>query len=266
MNVRPYLNGLLMFHFLCLMVAADNSTASEVSYHWPDSPLELDLAVGYEQRISVPEADGLRLGIPQSVKRILRTEIVGNHLWLEAKEPFNPVRLVLLADPIGRIVLQVRSQHSKQFNQPIIIHGRGSDEQRTASKQLLNLGFVKLTRWVVQQLYAPERLLSDLPGVQQIAVDLDSFDIFRCGMRIPTPCAGAVTAVPIASWQSPNHFITAIKIVNQLTQPIILDPRELRGTWRSAAFVHSKLSAQGNSGDTTVLVLVSDYPFETSYF
>lgn len=266
MNARFYLNGILMFHALCLMATAQNSIASEVSYHWPNAPLELDLAVGYEQRISVPEAGSLRLGIPQSVKRILRTEIVGNNLWLEAKEPFDPVRLVLLADPLGRIVLQVRSQHSKQFNQPIIIHGRASDERRGANEQLLNLGFVKLTRWVVQQLYAPERLLSDLPGVQQIAVDSDSFDIFRCGLRIPTACAGAVAAVPIASWQSPNHFITAIKIVNQLTQPIILDPRELRGSWRSAAFVHSKLSAQGNSGDTTVLVLISDYPFETSYF
>lgn len=248
------------------MIAAENSTASQVSYHWPNAPLELDLAVGYEQRISVPEARSLRLGIPQSVKRILRTEIVGNHLWLEAKEPFNPVRLVLIADPLGRIVLQVRSQHSKQFNQPIIIHERRPDERRAASKPSLRLGFVKLTRWVVQQLYSPERLLSDLPGVQQIAVELNSYEIFRCGMRIPTACAGAVSAVPIASWQSPNHFITAIKIVNQLTQPIILDPRELRGTWRSAAFVHSKLSAQGNSGDTTVLVLISDYPFETSYF
>ncbi len=266
MSARLYLNGLRMFHSLCLMVAAENLVASEVSYHWPNSPLELDLAVGYEQRISVPEAGSLRLGIPQSVKQILRTEIVGNHLWLEAKEPFTPVRLVLLAEPLGRIVLQVRSQHSKQFNQPITIHGRESDERRVASKPMLNLGFVKLTRWVVQQLYAPERLLSDLPGVQQIAVDLDSFDIFRCGKRIPTVCAGAVTAVPIASWQSPNHFITAIKIVNQLAQPIVLDPRELRGTWRSAAFVHSKLSAQGNSGDTTVLVLISDYPFEISYF
>ena len=226
------------------MVAAENSVASEVGYHWPNAPLELDLAVGYEQRISVPEAGSLRLGIPQSVKRILRTEIVGNHLWLEAKEPFSPVRLILLADPLGRIVLQVKSQHSKQLNQPIIIHGRRSDDRRTVDKPMLNLGFVKLTRWVVQQLYAPERLLSDLPGVQQIAVELDSFDLFRCGMRIPTACAGAVTAVPIASWQSPTHFITAIKIVNQLTQPIILDPRELRGTWRSAAFVHSKLSAQ----------------------
>ena len=228
------------------MIAAENSTASQVSYHWPNAPLELDLAVGYEQRISVPEARSLRLGIPQSVKPILRTEIVGNHLWLEAKEPFNPVRLVLIADPLGRIVLQVRSQHSKQFNQPIIIHERRPDERRAASKPSLRLGFVKLTRWVVQE--------------------LNSYEIFRCGMRIPTACAGAVSAVPIASWQSPYHFITAIKIVNQLTQPIILDPRELRGTWRSAAFVHSKLSAQGNSGDTTVLVLISDYPFETSYF
>ncbi|MXW48265.1 MAG: TIGR03749 family integrating conjugative element protein [Gammaproteobacteria bacterium] len=266
MNSRRYLNGLLMFHSLCLMIAAENSTASQVSYHWPNAPLELDLAVGYEQRISVPEARSLRLGIPQSVKPILRTEIVGNHLWLEAKEPFNPVRLVLIADPLGRIVIQVRSHHSKEFNQPIIIHERRPDERRAASKPSLRLGFVKLTRWVVQQLYSPERLLSDLPGVQQIAVELNSYEIFRCGMRIPTACAGAVSAVPIASWQSPNHFITAIKIVNQLTQPIILDPRELRGTWRSAAFVHSKLSAQGNSGDTTVLVLISDYPFETSYF
>ncbi len=256
----------LTLRMLALLLLPLHGSASEVTYHWPEAPLELELAVGSEQRITIPEAQVLRLGIPREIKHKLQAEIIGNHLWLSAKEDFPPTRLVLLAEPEGRVVLRVRAQHSEKFSQPIVIQKQKSNDQIDSDSRMPSYSFVKLTRWVVQQLYAPERLLSELPGVQRLAVDSSPLDIFRCAVRTPTPCAGAVTATPIGSWQSSHHFITAIKISNNLSQQMILDPRELRGSWRSAAFVHTQLHTQGHPGDTTVLVLISDYPFEISQF
>ena len=247
---------------LCTLLGSKYAAASEVMYYWPQVPIEIDLSVGAEQRITIPEAESLRIGIPQPVKRKLNVEIIGNHIWLTAKEPIANARLVLIADPIGRVVIELRAQENEQFSQPIVIQSKAESNQGTTGGA--RYGFVTLTRWAVQQLYAPKRLLNELPGLQRLAVDSTPWRIFRCANRIPTVCAGAVIAIPIASWQSLNHYITAIRITNTLARQVTLDPRELSGNWRSAAFVHSRLHANGHPGDSTALVVISDYPFEIS--
>ena len=247
---------------LCTVVGPKYAATSEVMYYWPQVPLKIDLSVGAEQRITIPEADSLRIGIPQPVKRKLNVEIIGNHLWLTAKEQIAKARLVLIADPIGRVVIELSAQDDDQFSQPIVI--RSNAESHHGATEIATYGFVALTRWAVQQLYAPKRLLNELPGLQRLAVDSAPWRVFRCANRIPTLCAGAVIATPIASWQSLNHYITAIRITNTLARQVTLDPRELNGNWRSAAFVHSRLHANGHPGDTTALVVISDYPFEIS--
>ncbi len=252
---------------ICLSFECATATASSLTYFWPQEPLAIDLSIGAEQRITIPEAEVLRLGIPQQIRSKFNAEIVGNHLWLIAQEPFPKTRLILLAEPLGRIIFEIKAQdHSNLFSQPIVIQADAKPAKLEAESSNLKLGFAALTRWVVQQFYAPKRLLKDLPGLERLPVDSVLLDLFRCANRIPTACAGAVNANPIASWQSPHHFITAIKITNTLSQQITLDPRELRGTWRSAAFVHTRLHANGHPGDTTLLVVISDYPFETAQF
>lgn len=251
---------------LAIWLLAGNNFASSlaVSYYWPKTPLDIDLAVDTEQHISIPDADELHLGIPREIRQKLKAEIVGNNLWLTANETFSPTRVILLAEPIGRLILQIQADHSKKFNQPVVIQTESVVQPTVEDSYPLSYGYVTLTRWVVQQLYAPQRLLTELSGVQRLAVDSTPVEIFRCAMRVPTLCAGAIVATPIAAWQSPLHYATALKITNALSQPIVLDPRELLGQWRSAAFVHTKLHTNGHHGDTTALVLISDYPFEIS--
>jgi len=250
--------ALCVAHLLC----PDDCVADGIVYFWPKVPLEIDLAVGSEQRITVPEAEALRIDVPQTIKSKLRAQILGNHLWLSANEPFPTVRLVLLAEPLGRVIFEVRAQQVEQFNQPIIIQASENSELKPTESGRKTLGFVTLTRWVIQQLYAPKRLLTDLPGVLRLPIDFAKSNIFRCASRTPTLCAGGVTAQPIAAWQSPHHFITALKITNTLSNPVTLDPRELSGTWLSASFVHNQLYASGHPGDTTALVVISQHPYE----
>ncbi len=266
MKSAPLKFNLIVLCVVAVILHSDHVVASALTYYWPQVPLEINLPIGAEQRITIPEAEDLRLGIPQSIKQKMMVEIVGNHLWLLAKEPFSKTRIVLLAEPLGRIIFEIRAQHSDQFSQPMVIQASPAPASSASDSDQPRLGFVTLTRWVVQQLYAPERLLEELPGLQRMPVDTSALSIFRCANRIPTVCAGTVVATPMASWQSPHHFITAIKITNTAAEQITLDPRELLGTWRSAAFVHNRLHAAGHAGDTTVLIVTSDYPYEISRF
>ncbi len=239
--------------------------ADSISYQWSETPLQIDLQVGTERSLHIPEANILKLGVPRSINRKLIPQIIGNHLWMNAVETFESTRVILIAEPLGRLILDVQAGKSSVSNQPIIIQTFSSaSASPTQSKS--SLGFVALTRWVAQQFYAPKRLREDLPGLVRVPVEVKQVDLFRCGSRIPTACSGAVSAVPLASWQSDHHYITALKLTNNISDSIVLDPRELHGIWRSAALMHARLHPAGYPGDTTMLVLISDFPFEITWF
>ena len=238
------------------------SNANSLSYFWPRTPVQLDLTVGIEQSISIPAASVIRMGIPKQIRGKLIPQIIGNQIWITANEKFARARVILVAEPLGRIVLEIQSNETKGPNQPLIFEQKPQINTNNNDTAEHSVGFVALTRWVIQQLYSPQRLLSRLSGVSRIPISEHPIDIFRCGRRTPTPCSGGIVATPIASWQSPNHYATALNIKNNLPDPIILDPREIRGNWRTAAFVHTILRSEGQIGDSTVLVLISDFPFE----
>lgn len=247
--------------FICLFLSS--ASANSITYKWTDTPIDIDLPVGTERNIHIPEADTVRMGIPSSIDSLLLPQIIGNHIWLKALDEFDSTRIILIAEPVGRLILQIQARSSDSSVQPIVIKSLDSVDKTIESKSPPSHGFVKLTRWAAQKFYAPKRLVSDIPGVVRIPVDNSPVNLFRCGRRIPTACAGAVSSVPLSSWQSPHHFVTALHITNNLSKPIILDPRELRGQWRTAAFLHTRLHPRGQFGDSTMLILISDFPFES---
>ena len=246
----------------CVWMSLSIAAADSVRYQWSDTPLQIDLKVGVERNVHIPEANALRIGIPAAIKGQLVPQIIGNHVWLKAVESFESTRVVLLADPIGRLILQIQAQDALISSQPIIVSKSEPNTEIVSKANSSKLGYVALTRWVTQQFYAPQRLLKDLPGVTRISVDQSPVEIFRCGMRIPTLCSGAVKSVPLASWQSSYHYVTALNVANELSDSIVLDPRELRGRWRTAAFIHTRLHPKGQLGDSTLLILISEFPFE----
>lgn len=105
-------------------------------------------------------------------------------------------------------------------------------------------------------MYAPKRLLRDPPGV------------FRARLKIRNPVpllrGGAVEATPLASWRGGGLYVTAVKLRNITEQPVVLDPRDLRGRWLAATFQHARLLPHGDGADTTCVYLVSARPFAES--
>ena len=75
---------------------------------------------------------------------------------------------------------------------------------------------------------------------------------------------GKIEAVPVAAWKAGLRYVTAVKLINRSQSPVVLDPRELRGSWLAATFQHNRLLPAGNAADTTAVYLVSDRPFDVA--
>ena len=116
-------------------------------------------------------------------------------------------------------------------------------------------GYVTLTRFAAQQLYAPARLLRDLPGVVRVPVARNEVALVR---------GASVRAEPLVAWRAGDLYLTAVKLTNRTDRALTLDPRTLRGAWLSASFQHNRLLPKGDESDTTAVYLISARPFEAS--
>ncbi len=239
--------------------------ASTITYSSRSSPIDLNLLVGEELKVSINQVGSISVGVPPELNYKLKVQVIGNQFWMEPTDEFESTRMVVLAQPYGRIILNIGAAYEGTPSDSIsVIFDDSSPKNESQQHYTPMYGFASLTRWVAQQLYSPERLLNSLPGVVRIPVSSDPIDLFRCGNRKPALCAEAVSATPIASWQSPDHYVTAVVISNRLAEPVVLDPREIKGIWRTASFLHATLSPTGFPEDNTVLVLISDLPFSES--
>ena len=259
----PYSRPLLIL--LCLFLYSLPVESNNTVYLWQGHPIKITLAIDSERRISVKRTNNLRVGVPSELSGFLELEVINNYIWLKAHEEFKATRIIVIAEPFGRLILEIEARYDAVDSRAIEIvvdenHGRIDPPEG----EFRNYGFITLTRWVIQHFYSPKRLLRDLEDVIRVPIKQIPVALFRCANRIPTLCGGGVSATPIASWRSPNHFVTAVRIVNKLSETIVLDPRELKGAWRTASFVHTKLFPHGRTDDNTILVVISDLPFFNS--
>ena len=255
----------LQILLICLFLYSSLVESSNNVYLWQGNPITVTLEVDVERRIFINGADNLQVGVPSELTGFLDLEVINNYLWLTAHAEFSTKRIIVIAEPFGRLILELEAHYDAVDSKVIEIVVDDNQGQIDHSEvNFRNYGFVTLTRWVIQQFYSPKRLIRDLEDVIRVPIKQNTVEIFRCANRIPTLCGGGVSATPIASWRSPNHFITAVRIVNNLSKSIVLDPRELIGAWRTASFVHTRLFPNGRTDDSTILVVISDLPFFNS--
>jgi integrating conjugative element protein (TIGR03749 family) len=231
---------------------------------WQKTPIELALSVGKEQRVDFPGP--VKVGVPATLQPTLRVQSVAGTVYLLAHQPFESTRIVVRAIDGGTVYLLDLSAGSEgaaatgiQILDP---QGRGSNllmEPKSGHAEeppmLPTYGYVALTRFAAQQLYAPARLLRDLPGVVRVPVRREAVALVH---------GGQVIAEPLVAWRAGERFITAVRLRNGTGQAVSLDPRTLRGTWLTATFQHNRLHAAGDEADTTAVYLISARPFETS--
>ena len=229
---------------------------------WDKTPIRLDLRVGQERWVHFPGS--VKIGLPASLQPLLRTQSVNGTVYFLANAPFDATRIMARTIDSGQIYLFDVSA-SKEGGQThplqLFVKRAGESGEDSAASSVApntptgNYSYVALTRFAAQQLYAPARLLRDLPGIVRVPVTRDPVSLLR---------GGIVDATPLVAWRAGSLYVTALKLTNRTDRPQALDPRDLRGTWLTATFQHNRLLAAGSEADTTAVYQISARPFAAS--
>lgn len=227
-------------------------------------PIKITLHVGQERMIEMPGKGPVQTGIPAKFNRgKLRTQIVGNTIYWLATETFEYERITVVDSVTGRLYLFDLQATGKLEMLPHLIVVDADTERAKAEAVLAaneaqnpSFGYIELTRFASQQLYAPERLLKDIPGVNRVPLDVENPVNLVRGAKIE--------ALPLISWKGGDLYVTAVRLKNLTNEHIVLDPRDLRGKWLGATFQHARVYPKGDLTDTTSVYLISARPFHES--
>ena len=196
------------------------------------------------------------MGLPEHLQGRLRIQSSGGTVYWLAQQPFPPTRILVRALDDGQVyLLDVGASPEGGSASPMEIAlprqpaAASIDPAPTGPS---THGYVSLTRFAAQQLYAPQRLQTPLPGVVRVPVPDKPVALVR---------GGAVEAVPLASWRSGFRYVTAVKLTNTSVEAQELLAHGLRGEWLAATFQHHRLLPVGDEADHTVVYLISDRPF-----
>lgn len=226
-----------------------------VRFDYTGAPVPVTLGVGVERRIVFEQP--FRLGLEPEAASAFEFEIYDRQLLVSVRRPVTTRAKVQLAD--GRIIpLDIEGAVGTGVTAPleIVAHAETVPAARTPEHPdppplalpAAQPGYVDLVRFAAQRMYAPARLIADWPGAVAAAVEQEPVRLIR-GARI--------LATPLAGWQIGQLTVTAIRLDNQESRRIGLDPRQVVGVWKAAAFQHRSISPGGSSA----LYLVSDRTF-----
>ena len=252
--------GLLGVCCLGIPSIALPETAVAERIEWTKTPIKLTLSVDQERQIHFPAP--VRVGVPLPIEGSLRTQSVDGTVYLLAYRPFDTTRVMVRETESGRTYLfDIRAAEPSGIKQPreIFITNPSRPAELISGSQANEpsetFDYVRLTRFAAQQLYAPRRLMQALPNLSRVPVTDAAVALVR---------GGAVKAIPLIAWSANGRYVTAVKLTNTTNQPVVLDPRRLRGRWLAATFQHARLFPRGDEADTTCVYLISARRFEAS--
>lgn len=240
---------------------SDTRMVNQFDQHvvWNRKPIQVTLPVGVERFVSFPTKVQFGYNTNLLPPSAFRVENDNRTLYFLAKKPFSTKRVeVKLAS--GEIILLDINTKAHANDNPVDIVLPKSNHLDSLKNQnqtsTSNINYVTLTRYAIQQIYAPRRLLKQ------------SMNMTRFPMKtthvVPLFYDGSAFAMPLASWRGGNLYVTALLVKNLLNQPLYLDPRLLCGTWLAASFYpQTTLAPHGTAinQDTSTLFVISHQPF-----
>ncbi len=250
------LAGLLLFGAATLKA----ESLSPERVQWQKAPIAIILSVDNERMVHFRAP--VSVGIPASLKSVLRTQTVNGTIYWMANAAFGRTRVMVREIEGGQTYLfdlSADTDATASAAMLVWVDQTQNAENRFGAPGKADEGprhgYVSLTRFAAQQLYAPLRLLSLTPGIVRVPVQQQSVPLVR---------GDHVEAKPLATWRAGHLYVTAVKLTNLTSKARTLDPRTLRGGWLSAAFQHARLLPAGSDADTTAVYLVSAQPFAAS--
>lgn len=222
---------------------------------WEKEPITVNLTVNKERIVHFPQAISI---VDSEAAEKLAVLKVQNTLYLKAKNSFADLRLLVQLMPEGDvIILSLSADEQKTINDPIEIMLEEKTEAKIKEKTDYDINAISLTRFAIQSLYSPERLLVIPEGVSRTPM--------QTRRHIPLFFGASIEARPIISWHANTFYVTAIELKNLLNKEVIVDPRRMVGHWQTASFYPTNTLGPRGKADTTTVFLVSDRPFHEAF-
>ncbi len=223
---------------------------------WDKAPITINLPVGQERMITFPGE--IKLGFDATKLPGKTLSVVNNNhtLYLTAHKNFGaePAR-VLMVDS-GKIILLTLSANASASDTPLSVlltqPHQDTDVQQAAASA--DDSYVTLVRFAAQQLYAPERLLTQPLNIHRIAMQTKK--------TVPLLLDGSITANPLMSWKNNDTYVTAVEVYNMQKTSLTLNLGSFCGQWRAvSAFPRTVLDQAFSPLGNTTVFLVSSEPF-----
>ncbi|UVW35777.1 TIGR03749 family integrating conjugative element protein [SAR92 clade bacterium H455] len=236
---------------------------------WDKRPIVVHIQRNHERIIHFP--DDIRYWLPDQLQRKVTVLAANGVLYIRALEPFSRSRIQVQGLQSQQIyLLDVMADDTASVADELIVMTAESviNQAKDKTQKIVGQDWrVRLSRYAAQQLYAPERLLKGDSAIERIPVASQAIPLIR---------GGVIEATPIASWQGGGLTVTAVRLQNKQTHPLVLQfppsgggnsvnlNKRLRGRWLTATLQHKWLGALGQKDDTTTLYLVSAQSFVES--
>ena len=239
----------LLFVLLSLSIT-DLAMADHIV--WRKQPIKITLPMGKERLISFPQTVSLGYDQNRLPPSVLRVENDNQTLYLLAKQSFDTHRMqAKLQD--GQIVLLDITAKESRLDSPIDIRLPKSTVSPERKSHRLNK--TDMIRFAIQQLYAPKRLLSNPFHITRFPMET--------GHTIPLVYDDSLSAMPLASWQGGDIYVTAVLLKNRLTHALPLNPQNFCGHWQAVSFYPSTTLSPVQKNMSTAFFL-STRPFATA--
>lgn len=234
---------------------------------WRGRPVNIHLETGVERLIRFPSP--VQVGVPPDMVGMLRVESAANVVYLTPLADFDAVRVRFRRLDTGTIFLfnmQSSTEGVSSLLELVDAQTRNDDVSVAAegasgkSRETADYGYLTLTRFAFQNVYAPERLIEPLKGVSKQTIKS------KQPIRHLVP-GEAIAAVPWAQWRAPNGlYVMAVYLSNLSGRSVQLDPRMFRhaSQWLSTALFTGYLAPHNALGDSTTLVIISSSTWDDS--
>jgi integrating conjugative element protein (TIGR03749 family) len=252
---------------------------------WDKTPINIILPVAQEKLVHFPGRIVFNSPQPNSALTQDKLSVLNNQgtLYLTAHKAFEPIRVTVTLVSSGEVLLLDLSANndtnshnthsatntamnillakSVQSHNDIDNHGNTPNTQSKVNHTSTNykpiLDYAALTRYVLQQRYAPVRLRKVNPEI--ITIPLRSartapglFSKFDNNTEHAELNELIITAMPIQAWQYRQFYVTEIALRNRSENPLEIPLENLCGQWLASSVYPSTPSS---------LVLISTVPF-----
>ena len=242
-----------LFVLISVLGSIEGFTLDAEHIVWDKTPIHLSISLTEERLVHFPQAISI---IDNEAGDKITVLKIQDALYLKGKEAFANKRLLVQLMPQGEvIILNLSANESNASNKAveIVLEHKEEANQQQEPANSFEINAITLTRFAIQSLYAPQRLLVIPEGVGRIPM--------QTRRQINLIYGANMESRPLISWHGGALYLTAVELKNLLNKEVVIDPRRIIGNWQTATFYPTNTLAPREKEDTTTVFLVSDRPF-----